>query len=166
MVADCLSRQHQLISTEWTLHQDVCNQLWKLWGYPTVDLFATTLNFRLPKLHHSLSGSQCCGDGRIPLQLGRPGVVCLSSLLSGQDGVQLAPVGTKHHAIPDRSFLATKGMVSRPHTGNSGHSPAPSTSQGPTPSAPRAPVPPRSPRASSNRLETVKRLLHHRGYSS
>ena len=56
VVADCLSRQHQLISTEWTLHQDVCNQLWKLWGYPTVDLFATTLNFWLPKLHHSLFG--------------------------------------------------------------------------------------------------------------
>ena len=48
VLADCLSRRSQVISTEWTLHQDVCNLLWKLWGYPTVDLFATRLNFRLP----------------------------------------------------------------------------------------------------------------------
>ena len=48
VLADCLSRRAQIISTEWTLHHEVCSQLWKLWGYPTVDLFATRLNFRLP----------------------------------------------------------------------------------------------------------------------
>ncbi|XP_045101307.1 uncharacterized protein LOC123498206 [Portunus trituberculatus] len=48
VLADCLSRQDQIISTEWTLHQEVCNLLWRLWNYPTVDLFATRLNFRLP----------------------------------------------------------------------------------------------------------------------
>ena len=48
VLADCLSRQDQIISTEWTLHQDICTLLWRLWSYPTVDLFATRLNFRLP----------------------------------------------------------------------------------------------------------------------
>lgn len=48
VVADCLSRQHQVLSTEWTLHMEVCHLLWRLWGYPTVDLFATRLNFRIP----------------------------------------------------------------------------------------------------------------------
>lgn len=48
VLADCLSRQDQVISTEWTLHQDICYRLWRLWSYPTVDLFATRLNFRLP----------------------------------------------------------------------------------------------------------------------
>ena len=48
VVADCLSRRHQVLSTEWTLHMDVCHQLWRVWGYPTVDLFATRLNFRIP----------------------------------------------------------------------------------------------------------------------
>ncbi|XP_045133325.1 uncharacterized protein LOC123517379 [Portunus trituberculatus] len=48
VLADCLSRQDQIISTEWTLHQEVCNLLWRLWSYPTVDLFAMRLNFRLP----------------------------------------------------------------------------------------------------------------------
>ncbi|KAK3886178.1 hypothetical protein Pcinc_009638 [Petrolisthes cinctipes] len=48
VLADYHSRQDQIISTEWMLHQDICSQLWRLWSYPTVDLFATRLNFRLP----------------------------------------------------------------------------------------------------------------------
>ena len=48
VLADCLSRRDQVISTEWTLHQDICSRLWRTWSYPTVDLFATRLNFRLP----------------------------------------------------------------------------------------------------------------------
>ena len=47
VVADCLSRRNQVISTEWTLHQQVCDNLWRLWGCPMVDLFATRMNYRL-----------------------------------------------------------------------------------------------------------------------
>lgn len=47
-MADCLSRKNQIISTEWVLHQQVCDNLWRLWGHPLVDLFATRLNYRLP----------------------------------------------------------------------------------------------------------------------
>ncbi|XP_045104415.1 uncharacterized protein LOC123499948 [Portunus trituberculatus] len=47
VVADCLSRRHQSLSTEWTLHMDVCHLLWRVWGYPTVDLFAT-VSVRIP----------------------------------------------------------------------------------------------------------------------
>ena len=48
VVADCLSRRNQVVSTEWVLHHQVCSHLWKLWGSPLVDLFATRLNHRLP----------------------------------------------------------------------------------------------------------------------
>lgn len=48
VVADSFSRRHQVISTEWTLHQDVCRSIWKLWGRPLVDLFATNQNYRIP----------------------------------------------------------------------------------------------------------------------
>lgn len=48
VLADCLSRRSQIISTEWTLNQEVCNSLWKVWGMPLIDLFATRLNYRLP----------------------------------------------------------------------------------------------------------------------
>ena len=48
VVADSLSWGSQVISTEWTLHHEVCRALWRLWGRPLVDLFATSQNFRLP----------------------------------------------------------------------------------------------------------------------
>lgn len=47
-MADYLSRRQQVLSTEWTLHKDVCHQLWRVWGHPTVDLFTTRLNYRIP----------------------------------------------------------------------------------------------------------------------
>lgn len=47
VLADALSRRDQVLSTEWTLNSEVCRQLWKLWGYPTIDLFATRANCRL-----------------------------------------------------------------------------------------------------------------------
>ena len=47
-VADALSRKGQILATEWILHQDVCLMLWKMWGRPMVDLFATSLTKRLP----------------------------------------------------------------------------------------------------------------------
>ena len=55
VTADALSRDGQILSTEWTLHHDVCSLLWKTWGQPSVDLFATSLNHRLPQYmspHH------------------------------------------------------------------------------------------------------------------
>lgn len=46
--ADLLSCRKQVISTECTLHPMVCRQMWKCWGIPLVDLFATAKNNRLP----------------------------------------------------------------------------------------------------------------------
>ena len=47
VVADSLSRRNQVIGSEWTLHQDVVNDLLRRWP-ATADLFATSLNYRLP----------------------------------------------------------------------------------------------------------------------
>ena len=47
-LADGLSRKHQLLPSEWTLHQEVTNQIFLMFGYPMVDLFATRHNHRLP----------------------------------------------------------------------------------------------------------------------
>ena len=47
-LADGLSRKHQLLPSEWTLHQEVANQIFLTFGYPLVDLFATRDNHRLP----------------------------------------------------------------------------------------------------------------------
>ena len=46
VLADALSRSSQVLGSEWTLCQDVCQELFRLWPV-TIDLFATSLNNRL-----------------------------------------------------------------------------------------------------------------------
>ena len=48
VVADGLSRQGQVIGTEWSLHQDIAERLFEIWGRPVIDLFATRHNRKLP----------------------------------------------------------------------------------------------------------------------
>jgi ribonuclease HI len=48
VLADQLSRSGQILSTEWTLNQQVANHLFSLWGQPLLDLFATRYTTRLP----------------------------------------------------------------------------------------------------------------------
>ena len=46
VLADSLSRGGQILGSEWTLHMDVCLELFRHWPV-TVDLFATSINHRL-----------------------------------------------------------------------------------------------------------------------
>lgn len=48
VLADQLSRDHQVISTEWSLSPSVTERIWLKWGKPWIDLFATRLNTKLP----------------------------------------------------------------------------------------------------------------------
>ena len=49
VIADHLSRHNQSITTEWSLHPEIVNQIFGFWGTPVVDMFATVSNFRLPQ---------------------------------------------------------------------------------------------------------------------
>jgi len=48
VVADSLSRQNQVIPSEWSLHPAVTQAIFKVWGTPHIDLFATQDNTKLP----------------------------------------------------------------------------------------------------------------------
>ena len=48
IVADQLSRPHQILHTEWTLVPTVLAPIWEAWRRPHIDLFATRFNLRLP----------------------------------------------------------------------------------------------------------------------
>lgn len=48
VLADRLSRRHQIIQTEWSLSQSIADRIWKVWGRPHVDMFATRENSKLP----------------------------------------------------------------------------------------------------------------------
>ena len=47
VLADSLSRASQVLSSEWTLSPEVCRELFRRWSV-SIDLFATSLNHRLP----------------------------------------------------------------------------------------------------------------------
>ena len=48
VLADLLSRCGQVVGTEWSLHPQVARSLLRVWGNPSIDLFATCLNTKLP----------------------------------------------------------------------------------------------------------------------
>ena len=48
VIADSLSRRDRAIQTEWSLHPQVFREICQVWHKPMVDLFATSLNAKLP----------------------------------------------------------------------------------------------------------------------
>lgn len=48
VLADMLSRRNQILPTEWTIAHQALEPVWRLYGKPMVDLFATRYNARLP----------------------------------------------------------------------------------------------------------------------
>jgi len=49
VTADSLSRPHKVVSMEWSLDQTEYQRLCRLWGTPSIDLFVTRWNTKLPK---------------------------------------------------------------------------------------------------------------------
>ena len=47
-LADRMSRVDKPISTEWSLNQEIANKIFQIMDFPSIDLFATRLNHRLP----------------------------------------------------------------------------------------------------------------------
>ena len=48
VLADLLSCRGQVVGTEWSLHPQVARSLLRVWGNPSIDLFATCLSAKLP----------------------------------------------------------------------------------------------------------------------
>ena len=49
VIADCLSRPNEPITTEWNLHPEIVNQIFGTWDTQTVDMFASVHNMHLPQ---------------------------------------------------------------------------------------------------------------------
>ena len=49
VIADHLSRPNQPIPTEWALHPEIVRRVFRVWGTPEVDMFATVSNSHLPR---------------------------------------------------------------------------------------------------------------------
>ena len=49
VIADHLSRPSQPIPTEWSLHPEIVHHIFRVWGTPEIDMFATVSNSHLPR---------------------------------------------------------------------------------------------------------------------
>ena len=76
--ADLLSRPNLVIGSEWTLHQEVVQDLLHQWP-AIIDLFATPLTARLPVFFVPSVGTQSSEGRCIPPALGQSSGICLSS---------------------------------------------------------------------------------------
>lgn len=129
VLTDCLSRHNQIISTEWSLHQEVCTRL-EAMGLSISGSLRYEAQLEATKLCFAFPRPQSDCDGRFLIQLEPSGAVRHPSLSSGQECAKQSTYCSGHHTYPDSSLLAQEGMVSRPHTGDSKHALTPPTSQG------------------------------------
>ena len=60
VVGNSLSHLHQVLGSEWTLSQEVVDELWSKWPI-VIDIFTTSLNFRLPVYFSPLNDPMAAG---------------------------------------------------------------------------------------------------------
>ena len=165
VLADVLSRRGQVVGTEWSLHPQVARALLRTWGNPSIDLFATCLNAKLP-LYCSL----------VP----DPQAVFEDAFRHPWDDLDLyafppfALVGRVIARVQQSSRVAMtlvaplwtrEGVVRRLAASSDSTTPG-STLLGQAASAtPLQPVPSRRPRAEPSRVATLKRHYRKSGFS-
>ena len=64
VLADSLSRRGQVLGSEWTLHQEVCRDLFRLWPV-TVGLFSTSFNHHLQVYFSPMADPQAAAVGAL-----------------------------------------------------------------------------------------------------
>jgi len=67
VLADYLSRGRSATLSEWSLHPTVAASCLHLWGPPTVDLFASRLNFKLPLYVSLVPDARACAQDALSL---------------------------------------------------------------------------------------------------
>ena len=147
VIADGLSRRNQIQSTEWSLSPQIFKQISKLWESPQVDLFATSLNKKLPTYVSPIPDSQAWA---VDAFMGKPGCLRVPSHRPASQGCTKTSI-TNMQDNSDSPRLPDKTMVLGPGVDVSGHSKtttthmhsAETTTEQPLPCQPNIPEPPR-----------------------
>ena len=166
VLADSLSRPNQILGSEWTLKQEVFQDLCRRWPV-SIDLFATSQNYRCsiyfsPYHDHSALRTE---NGCSSSELGWVAGVCLSSLVSNSSSSEKAPLVLWGPANHHSSLLASEAVVSG-SSGSGGRRYGSSASvQGPSESASLPSVSSRSVQAVASCLETIQRFTRASGFS-
>ena len=158
VLADLLSCQDQIIETEWSLHPQVARALLRAWGSPSLDLFTTCLNAKLPLYCSLVLDPQAVFENAFWHPWDNLDVyVFPSSPLVGRVVAHVRE--TPNLSMTGRPSLAREGVVRRPSP-----SADPTTSRaalvGPAvAAAPLQLLPPRRPRAEPSHVATLHCIL-------
>ena len=163
VVADALSRPHQVIGAEWTLHQEVFDMFRRKWPV-TVDLFTSTLNHRCgvyfaPVLDPMAAGTDAMLQSwDFLMAYAFPPFVLIPQML--------VKLRASQGAVDSNStILASEGMV--PRSARSGRaSSGASTQVGPIATASHGEVSSKSPSAKASCLETLRQFVRASSFSS
>ena len=102
VIADHLSRPNQPIPTEWSLHPEIVRRIFRVWGTPEVDMFATLSNSHLPRFMS-------------PIPEPRALAVDVSGL-SGEVNVHVSPIPPvqQSHAVTSIHYVSVWNTSSSP----------------------------------------------------
>ena len=164
VLADLLSRLGQVVGLEWSLYLQVARTLLRMWGNPSVDLFATRLSAKLPL---------CCS--LVP----DPQAVFEDAFRHPWDDLDLyafppfALIGwvialvqeSSRVAMTGHTPLAREGVVRRPSASTDPTTCHPALVGQPASAAALQPLPPRRPRVEPSHVVTLKRHFRKSGFS-
>ena len=162
VLADLLSRRDQVIGTEWSLHPQVAMDLLRRWGSPSIDLFATSLNAKLPLYCSHVLDPQAVFEDAFRHPWDNLDMYTFSTLSSRRKGGGSSQRDSQSLHDSSRPPLAGEGVVRRTVTSTD-----PTTSGasmvGPVVAA--APLQQVPPRAEPSCVATLQHLLRKLGFS-
>ena len=156
VLADVLSRRGQVVGTEWSLHPQVARALLRTWGNPSIDLFATCLNAKLPLYCSLVPDPQAVFEDafRHPwddLDLyAFPPFALVGRVIARVQQSSRVAMTLVAPLWPEKEWFADLLLLLTQHPGSSLLGQAASA-------APLQPVPSRRPRAEPSRVATLKR---------
>ena len=164
VLADVLSRRGQVVGTEWSLHPQVARALLRAWGNPSIDLFATCLNAKLPLYCSLVPDPQAVFEDAFRHPWDDLDLYEFPPFaLVGRVIARVQVVACRDDS--GRTSLAREGVVRRLAASTDPTTPG-STLLGQTASAtPLQSVPSRRPRAEPSRVATLKRHCRKSGFS-
>ena len=164
VLADVLSRRGQVVGTEWSLHPQVARALLRTWGNPSIDLFATCLNAKLPLYCSLVPDPQAVFEDAfrhpwddLDLYAFPPFALVGRVIARVQQSLRVAMTG--------RTSLAREGVVRRLAASTDPTTPGSTLLGQAASAAPLQPVPSRRPLAEPSRVATLKRHYRKSGFS-
>ena len=161
-LADRMSRIDKPISTEWSLNQEIANKIFQIMDFPSIDLFATRLNHRLPLYVSPIPDQKELSIDALTMDWNR---LCVSTVLcysSCDKQSTVIPVQDSFDSTP----MARQTMVSRAPRPVGVTTSISASNSKPASSAKRQNSASKPGPSTASRLRIVKQSLRDRQFSS